>query len=154
MRPPTGDSGGPLNCLNEDTNRYELCGMLSWGIPQLCGIDTSNFGIADIYTRITEYLDWIRTNIQPSTPVPAELGSTAKLNCTFDDEDKFTVCHFKDPKGRPKGGLNFLSRRRRGVMFQGKQDTTKCTFSDFSDNPSKVKQPKLSPEIQKCATHL
>ena len=152
MHPPTGDSGGPLNCLNEDTNRYELCGIVSWGIPQLCGIDKSKYagGIADVYTRITEYLDWIRINIEQTILVPAELGSTARLDCHSDDED--TVCHFQGPKG--KTHLNPLSRKRRGVMFQGKQCTTKCTFSDFSDNPSKVKQPKLSPEIQKCATHL
>ena len=26
-----GDSGGPLNCMNPSTNRWELCGVVSWG---------------------------------------------------------------------------------------------------------------------------
>ena len=114
MHPPTGDSGGPLNCLNEDTNRYELCGMVSWGIPQLCGIDKSKYaeGIADVYTRITEYLDWIRTNIQQTILVPAELGSTARLDCRSDDED--TVCHFQGPKGTK---CSYLIECRITVVF-------------------------------------
>ena len=27
-----GDSGGPLNCLNLATGRWELCGIVSWGL--------------------------------------------------------------------------------------------------------------------------
>ena len=26
-----GDSGGPLNCINPTTNKWELCGVVSWG---------------------------------------------------------------------------------------------------------------------------
>lgn len=51
-----GDSGGPLNCMNPSTNTWELCGVVSWGArcaePDFPGV----------YTRVTKYLSWIRSN--------------------------------------------------------------------------------------------
>jgi len=51
-----GDSGGPLNCQNPETKKWELCGVVSWGAkcaePEFPGV----------YTRVTNYLDWIRNN--------------------------------------------------------------------------------------------
>jgi len=53
-----GDSGGPLNCHNLSTGRWELCGVVSWGLkcaePEFPGV----------YTRTTKYLDWIKKNIR------------------------------------------------------------------------------------------
>ncbi|XP_072929280.1 trypsin-7-like [Epargyreus clarus] len=50
-----GDSGGPLSAERGD-KRYELLGIVSWGIG--CG----RHGYPGVYTRVTKYLYWIRYN--------------------------------------------------------------------------------------------
>ncbi|KAI5646904.1 trypsin domain-containing protein [Phthorimaea operculella] len=50
-----GDSGGPLSAERGD-KRYELLGIVSWGIG--CGRP----GYPGVYTRVTKYLYWIRHN--------------------------------------------------------------------------------------------
>ncbi|KAG7309979.1 hypothetical protein JYU34_004502 [Plutella xylostella] len=50
-----GDSGGPLTVERGD-KRYELVGVVSWGIG--CG----RVGYPGVYTRVTKYLYWIRHN--------------------------------------------------------------------------------------------
>ena len=35
-----GDSGGPLNCFNPETNHWELCGIVSFGYR--CGTGKSS----------------------------------------------------------------------------------------------------------------
>ncbi|XP_045535438.1 polyserase-2 [Papilio machaon] len=50
-----GDSGGPLSAERGD-KRYELLGVVSWGIG--CG----RAGYPGVYTRVTKYLYWIKHN--------------------------------------------------------------------------------------------
>ncbi|PNJ34674.1 PLAT isoform 7 [Pongo abelii] len=52
-----GDSGGPLVCLND--GRMTLVGIISWGLG--CG----EKDVPGVYTKVTNYLDWIHDNMRP-----------------------------------------------------------------------------------------
>ncbi|KAM9043476.1 tissue-type plasminogen activator [Megaptera novaeangliae] len=52
-----GDSGGPLVCMKDD--HMTLVGIISWGLG--CG----QKGIPGVYTKVTNYLDWVRDNTRP-----------------------------------------------------------------------------------------
>ncbi|KAF5298249.1 hypothetical protein FQR65_LT09760 [Abscondita terminalis] len=54
-----GDSGGPLMRLEENNNQWFVEGIVSFGTR--CG--TENW--PGIYTRVADYLDWIKNNVQP-----------------------------------------------------------------------------------------
>lgn len=56
-----GDSGGPLNCYDPKQRKWELCGIVSFGYR--CGT-----ALPGIYTRVTEYLEWISTIIANEKP--------------------------------------------------------------------------------------
>ncbi|XP_073961108.1 phenoloxidase-activating enzyme-like isoform X2 [Choristoneura fumiferana] len=53
-----GDSGGPL--MYSDGNRFEVIGIVSFG-PVPCGLEN----VPGVYTKVFEYITWIRSNIQP-----------------------------------------------------------------------------------------
>ncbi|XP_055847604.1 serine protease easter-like isoform X2 [Episyrphus balteatus] len=59
----TGDSGGPLIGL-DSTNKqqvyYFIAGVVSFG-PTSCGLKDW----PTVYTRVSEYVDWIQQNIEP-----------------------------------------------------------------------------------------
>ncbi|XP_041644909.1 hyaluronan-binding protein 2-like [Cheilinus undulatus] len=51
-----GDSGGPLSC--NDNNSHVIYGLVSWGDE--CGRKNK----PGVYTRVTHFMDWIRSKIQ------------------------------------------------------------------------------------------
>ncbi|XP_068624276.1 phenoloxidase-activating enzyme-like [Battus philenor] len=53
-----GDSGGPL--MYENGKLFEVVGIVSFG-PTPCGLEN----IPGVYTKVYEYLPWIRSNITP-----------------------------------------------------------------------------------------
>ncbi|XP_058811803.1 trypsin-4-like [Topomyia yanbarensis] len=55
-----GDSGGPLQVFNNETRRYELVGIVSWG--RACA--QKNF--PGVYTRVSRFLRWINNNVKDS----------------------------------------------------------------------------------------
>ena len=51
-----GDSGGPLTC--EQNQTQVIYGLVSWG--DQCGRANK----PGVYTRVTDYLEWIRSKTQ------------------------------------------------------------------------------------------
>ncbi|XP_070772348.1 hyaluronan-binding protein 2-like [Enoplosus armatus] len=55
-----GDSGGPLTCKQNNTNA--VYGLVSWG--DQCGRKNK----PGVYTRVTHFLDWIKSKTQAASP--------------------------------------------------------------------------------------
>nr|CAI5866442.1 unnamed protein product [Callosobruchus analis] len=49
-----GDSGGPLVTRKRNSSRYEVIGIVSWGNG------CARPGYPGVYTRVTQYVDWIK----------------------------------------------------------------------------------------------
>ncbi len=52
-----GDNGGPF-ALTDDDGRFWAAGIVSWGV------DCGQRGTYGVYTRVANYLDWIKKTMQ------------------------------------------------------------------------------------------
>lgn len=55
-----GDSGSPLQCYDDQNNRWHLIGVTSYGRP--CALPDE----PDVFTLVTAFNDWINSTIQQS----------------------------------------------------------------------------------------
>ena len=55
-----GDSGGPLIVRDDTFSPYNLVGVVSFG----AGHGKCDKGIPGVYTRVTNYMDWIKENLK------------------------------------------------------------------------------------------
>jgi secreted trypsin-like serine protease len=59
-----GDSGGSLNCP-ENNGGYYMAGITSWGVVNFVnGVATCNVFYPSVYTAVSKYLDWIAQHKQ------------------------------------------------------------------------------------------
>lgn len=57
----TGDSGGPLACVDESLSTWTLYGLTSWAKVPCAGPDSPT-----VFTRISAFVQWINSIIEKS----------------------------------------------------------------------------------------
>jgi secreted trypsin-like serine protease len=63
-----GDSGGPLNCFETQSNELIVVGSASWTITTN---ENCNPYYPSVYTRLSKYIDWIDNITNPTTVIPS-----------------------------------------------------------------------------------
>lgn len=103
---PQGDSGGPLVCM---INKHmTLVGIISWGIG--CG----QKDVPGVYTKVTNYIDWIQDNMKQWPGKPSSLDPKKDLpSSSIENTPKrpsvlytvvFMNCHSAEGQRACRGG--------------------------------------------------
>jgi len=67
----TGDSGGPLACVDASLSTWRIYGLTSWAKVPCAGPDSPT-----IFTRVSVFIDWINNHIQKLEGLLSENTST------------------------------------------------------------------------------
>jgi len=58
----TGDSGGPLACVDKSLKTWRIYGLTSWAKVPCAGPDSPT-----VFTRVSAFVSWINSNIEKRT---------------------------------------------------------------------------------------
>ena len=58
----TGDSGGPLACVDESLTTWTVYGLASWAKVPCAGPDSPT-----VFTRVSAFVIWIKSNIKKTS---------------------------------------------------------------------------------------
>ena len=117
-----GDSGGPLVCIDEKLQPH-VAGIISWG--KGCG----RAHYPGVYTRVSYYLDWIKSVIRGDSPVqdiPDEINYTSPKKRKENKKQSKIVIGVIEKKDEPLIGLAGRSEDKKPLIF------TALSSMDFS----------------------
>lgn len=117
-----GDSGGPLVCIDEKLQPH-VAGIISWG--KGCG----RAHYPGVYTRVSYYLDWIKSVIRGDSPVediPDEINYTSPKKRKENKKQSKIVIGVIEKKDEPLIGLAGRSEDKKPLVF------TALSSMDFS----------------------
>ena len=76
----------PVTKFKPGESPYKICGITSWGHPQ-CGKN----GYPGVYTRVSEYLDWIAKHTNESYSYTSEDYSNTNEDYSNTSEDYYNT---------------------------------------------------------------
>ena len=139
-----GDSGGPLICLNDLSMRYELCGIVSWGDKNCRSVRPG------VYTRPSEYLDWIFDTIPKTYPCGDRLECLPANECAEIDYRKKVVELTTSPVVKEALEQELERLRCHDMSFD---DIFGNDFSESNDRYCCKRDPPLSSECSTAITN-